>query len=238
MSGPGSAGPPPPGGPVSHDVTEVIPRPAPAAPPTDPPPDPTPTDERVAGLEEGMARLETGLSELLRLRSRDADVIDKLHAENTRLRAGEHAKILKPLVVAMLRLHDQMAQLAGDDEDSDAAMLRIQLVQALELAAGVTAFTPAPGERFDSSRHSGVGRVAAASAEADNTVTRTLKAGFRSIDGTVLRAAEVEVARHDATARQVAPDPEPDLPAVPHPTPPPEPPPSAGPDEPPEGSPR
>jgi hypothetical protein len=59
----------------------------------------------------------------------------------------------------------------------------------------VLTFEPAPGERFDARRHSGVGRIVTTDPEADGCVARTAKPGFARPDGTVVRVAEVEVFR-------------------------------------------
>ncbi len=137
------------------------------------------------------------LSELLRLRARDIDLADRLYAENTRLRTGEFAAAVAPLMSALLRLHDQMASLANGDATSVAGMLRIQLLQILDTAAGLSPFEPRPGERFDSTRHAGVGRAGTGDPAAEGTVAKNIKPGFERADGAVVRVAQVEVYRFE-----------------------------------------
>jgi molecular chaperone GrpE (heat shock protein) len=132
------------------------------------------------------------------LRARDVDLADRLYAENTRLRTGEFAAAVAPLLTGLLRLHDQMASLANGDPASVAGMLRIQLLQILDTAAGLTPFEPRPGERFDASRHAGAGRTVTTDPTAEGTVARTLKPGFERADGSVVRVAQVEVHRFES----------------------------------------
>lgn len=146
-----------------------------------------------SALVTELRSVTAGLDELRRLRVHDSDLVDRLHAENTTLRAGEYAKALAPLVSGLLRLQDQMGLLAGDDKTSDAAMLRTQLLQVLDTAAGITAFTPEPGERFSADRHVGSLRVSTEDPEAKGTIARCLRPGFQRLDGSVIRVAEVEV---------------------------------------------
>jgi len=135
-------------------------------------------------------------AELSRLRSRDTDLIARLHEDVTRLRAGEIAAALNPVLTGMIKLHDQMVSLGAlDDPASPVGMLRTQLLQIMELTCAVKPFTPAPGEPFDASRHTGARRVPTTDASADGTIASTIKAGFARADGSVVRVAEVEVHR-------------------------------------------
>ena len=156
----------------------------PAAPPT-----------RGESVAEPLARIGAQLAELVRLRAADIDLADRLYAENTRLRAGEYAAAVAPLLSGLLRLQDQMTSLASGDVTSDGWMLRTQLLQILDTAAGICPFEPAPGERFDTTRHAGAGRAPTTDPDAEGTVARTLKPGFARADGSIVRVAHVEVYR-------------------------------------------
>jgi molecular chaperone GrpE (heat shock protein) len=138
------------------------------------------------------------LGELLRLRTLDVNLADRLYTENTRLRTGELAGAMAPLLSGLLRLHDQMSSLASGDTHSVPGMLRTQLLQILDTHAGLTPFVPESGDRFDSSRHAGAGRARTSDAAKEDTVSQTLKPGFRRADGSIVRVAEVEVYRLDA----------------------------------------
>ena len=155
--------------------------------------------EALAGLGALGARVDDiarAAAELSRLRSRDTDLIARLHDDVTRLRTGEIAAALNPVVTGMIKLHDQMVSLGAlNDPASPVGMLHTQLLQIMELTCAVRPFTPSAGERFDASRHTGVRRIPTAQASADGTIATTIRAGFVRADGSVMRVAEVEVHR-------------------------------------------
>jgi hypothetical protein len=145
--------------------------------------------DRVGGIADATA-------ELARLRSRDADLIGRLHDDVTRLRTGEIAAALNPVVTGMIKLHDQMVSLGAlNDLASPVGMLHTQLLQILELTCAVKPFAPSAGEEFDASHHTGAKRIATTDPAADGTVAATIKTGFVRADGSVVRVAEVEVHR-------------------------------------------
>ncbi len=140
--------------------------------------------------------IASAAAELARLRSRDTDLVARLHDDVTRLRTGEIAAALNPVVTGMIKLHDQMVSLGAlSDPASTVGMLHTQLLQIMELTCAVRPFTPSAGERFDASRHTGVRRVPTTDASADGTIASAVKAGFARADGSVVRVAEVEVHR-------------------------------------------
>jgi molecular chaperone GrpE (heat shock protein) len=148
----------------------------------------------LASLGGKVDDLAAATAELGRLRTRDTDLISRLHDDVTKLRSGEIAAALNPVVSGMIKLHDQMVSLgAMSDPASPVGMLFTQLLQTMELTCGVTPFTPEPGERFDASRHTGTRRIPTTDASADGTIAGTIKAGFARSDGSVVRVAEVEV---------------------------------------------
>jgi molecular chaperone GrpE (heat shock protein) len=146
------------------------------------------------------------LAEIHRLRVRDTELVDRLHAENTRLRTGEFVAAVAPLIGGLLRLHDQMTSLSGGDPNSVAGMLRTQLLQVLDTGAGLTPFVPAVGDLFDTTRHVGAGRASTDDPARVGTVCRTLKPGFIRLDGSIVRVAEVEVYRLAGTSAKVSTD--------------------------------
>jgi len=140
--------------------------------------------------------LATATAELSRLRSRDTDLIARLHDDVTRLRSGEIAAALNPVVTGMIKLHDQMVSLGAlSDPASQVGMLHTQLLQILELTCAVKPFTPDVGDRFDPSYHTGTRRRPTTDASLDGTVAGAIRAGFVRTDGSVVRVAEVEVHR-------------------------------------------
>ncbi len=191
----------PPAGPL--DPASAGPLDPASAGPLDPAPSGTLPITELAGIRTAVSALggrvddlANAAAELNRLRSRDTDLIARLHEDVTRLRTGEIATALNPVVTGMIKLHDQMVSLgAMDDPASSVGMLRTQLLQIMELTCAVKPFTPAPGERFDASRHMGARRIPTTDTSADGTIASTIKAGFARADGSVVRVAEVEVHR-------------------------------------------
>ncbi|WP_131772828.1 MULTISPECIES: nucleotide exchange factor GrpE [Protofrankia] len=144
-----------------------------------------------ARLDDLARRVE----ELARLRRHDADLVDRLHAENTRLRAGELTEAMSPLLRGLMRLHDQMTSLGADDGQSVAGILRTQLLQIMDVAVDVRPYTAVVGMPFDPARHVGVRRIGTDDAKRDRTIARTVKPGFVRGESIVVRPAEVEVFR-------------------------------------------
>jgi hypothetical protein len=150
----------------------------------------------LADIGSRIGDLAEAAAELSRLRSRDTDLIARLHEDNTKLRNGEIASALNPVVIGMIKLHDQMVSLGAlSDPASAVGMLHTQLLQIMELTCAVQPFSPVPGEPFDASRHTGTRRIPTTEASADGTVAGTSRAGFARADGSVVRVAEVEVHR-------------------------------------------
>jgi hypothetical protein len=98
------------------------------------------TGPRAAGsgdLVEELAAVGRRLDELARLRRHDVELVDRLHEENGKLRQGELTEAMGPLLRGLIRLHDQMSSLGGDDPQSVAGILRKQLLQVLDISADV-----------------------------------------------------------------------------------------------------
>jgi GrpE len=151
---------------------------------------------RLSALGDRVGDIADATAEFARLRSRDAELIGRLHDDVTRLRTGEIAAALNPVVTGMIKLHDQMVSLGAlNDPASPVGMLHTQLLQILELTCAVKPFAPSAGEQFDASHHTGVKRIVTADPAADGTVAATIKVGFVRADGSVVRVAEVEVHR-------------------------------------------
>jgi molecular chaperone GrpE len=166
----------------------------PAPPLPAPPPGPDPV---VIGRLDDLGRR---LDELTRLGAHQRVLVDELHADNQKLRAGELFQAQAPLLRDLVRLHDDVERLeaAGGDSAPDLALVRQQLLQVLD-RAGVRRYEVAAGEPFDGSRHQGVRSVPATDGAADRTVASMVRCGFERDDGRVLRPADVEVHRAAAT---------------------------------------
>lgn len=142
----------------------------------------------------GFAGLRQGLEELVRLSRRADEHVGELHAENQRLRAGELASVTLPLMRDVVRLHDEVVQLASacrPEARLDLDLARRRLLDTLA-RWGLTPFVPEVGSPLDPTRHQGVGRALSSDGE-PGTIATVRRPGFAHDDGRVFRAAEVEV---------------------------------------------
>jgi molecular chaperone GrpE (heat shock protein) len=151
--------------------------------------------DREAAVLAGLGELAGRLDELSRLRRHDAELVDRLHAENTRLRQGELTDAMRPLLRGLIRLHDQMSSLGADDPQSVAGILRRQLLQILDVTSDVRPYTAVPGSPFDPARHLALRGVRTDEPDRDRTIARTVRPGFVRGAAIVVRPAETEVYR-------------------------------------------
>jgi molecular chaperone GrpE (heat shock protein) len=169
-------------------------------------------DERdpVAGEESGWA---TVLGELAGLRaqvSREQDraaareqIIDRLHAENQSLRAGERTLLLRPLLTDLQRLRHELMRQADRLPDQFTATQAAELLRSyaynVELTlerGGIAVVTPEPGIVFDPSLHRAVAPVPADDPGLNGRVAEVALDGYRDVEsGRVVTPAEVRVHR-------------------------------------------
>lgn len=155
------------------------------------------TDATLARLAGEVGAFGRRIDELTRLGERREELLDRLHAENQRLRAGEIAQVQAPLLRQIIRGYDLVVSLAADDPAARPALELVQarLLEALE-QAGVLPLDPEPEAPFDSARHAAVRRVETATRELDMTVAYGVRVGFVQDGERVLRPADVAVHRH------------------------------------------
>jgi len=140
-----------------------------------------------------LALIEKRLDELVRLGDRNADHVGSLHSENQRLRNGELQAVLNTYIRDVIRVYDDVVRLTGasSSAEGDLRIVGDLLVGALG-RWGVDRFQPALGDPFDTSVHSGVGRIST-SEHTSNTIANVRRCGFRTSEGKVIRTADVEV---------------------------------------------
>lgn len=160
--------------------------------PTETEPEPEPDAVAVA-----LGDVAIKLSELTALDERRMAVIERLHAENQKLKRGELAAAMRPLLLDVARLHDDVSQLAKRYAGSDVPLgfLREALLDVLE-RQGVTAIDPAPGDPFEPKRHQSTRMVPVSDPSLDGTVAAVQRLGFVRDDTDVVRPVQVEVNRH------------------------------------------
>src|SRR5262249_54500748 len=149
-------------------------------------------DSAASGSASPLERIATALtavqSELAHANERAAArerVIDRLHEENQRLRAGERQLLLRPMAVDLYRLRNELLRQAATlPEDTD----RTQAVNLLESFAysveqalercEVYPICPPNGAEFDPQQHQATrGTVPVSDAEQDGRVAEVLADG-------------------------------------------------------------
>lgn len=164
----------------------------------------TPQALELSEVTTVLASLQERLGESQRLLGRQSDLVDKLHAENQRLRAGELRAATLPLVRDLLRLYDDIVRFSADNGDSqDLDLVKVSLLDALA-RNGIAAFTPEPGEQFDPKQHNVAGVLPTEDASLDRTVAEVSRVGVRWEDGQTIRVADVRVYKHTPTAQATA----------------------------------
>lgn len=126
-----------------------------------------------------------------------ATLIQKLHAENVTLRQGELTQALKPLILDLARLHDDVAGVIarGGEQLRLAAVIPDLILDVLD-RHGVAQIKPAAGEPFDGKQHQGVKGVPTADPSLDGTVESVIRPGFIRDDAHLVRPAQVIVYRY------------------------------------------
>lgn len=189
------------GGPEAESETELTPPPAEPEEVEPQEPTPAPASEADAPARDGLEDAVTGLNERLeesqRLLSRQSDLVDRLHAENRELRAGELRNAQLPLIRDLVRLHDdvgRMREAAGENGDD----LRVAQESLIDTLArnGVEVYAPGHGEVFDPRLHAAAGTEPTAEESLDKTVVEIVRRGFRWDSGDVIRVAEVRAYRY------------------------------------------
>ncbi|RAO13502.1 hypothetical protein ONO23_03715 [Micromonospora noduli] len=179
--------------------------------------------DELAGLADRLTGELAGLrAEVARTQDRAAareQVIDRLHEENQRLRAGERRLLLRPLLTDLQRLrHDLLRTAAGlpttFDATAAAEMLRSYAAN-LELTlerGGISVLAPAVGATFDPSTQRATATEPARDPGQDGTVAAVVLDGYHDVEtGRTAVPAAVRVHRW-------IPDPQPPA-GEPHPEP-------------------
>ena len=148
-------------------------------------------------LLASLGRLDSRLEESQRLLNRQSDLVDRLHAENLELRAGELRNAQLPLVRDLLRMHDDVGRMraAAGESGEDLRLVEESLLDTFA-RNGVVAISPQTGEPFDPRLHSAVGTEPTADEALDKSVAEVTRQGFRWESGDVIRVSEVRAYRH------------------------------------------
>jgi molecular chaperone GrpE (heat shock protein) len=144
-----------------------------------------------------LTRMQSEQDEFSALERRHVGIIEKLHAENTSLRQGELAQALKPILLDLARLHDDVANLiAHSGEELRKAAVIPELIVDVLSRHGVIQIRPEVGELFDAKQHQATQVVPTTDASLDATVAAVRRAGFVTDGGYLVRPAQVDVHRY------------------------------------------
>ncbi len=158
---------------------------------------------QLAQLATGVAGLRAELRRLAELTAQQGSFVDKLHADNERLRRVEADRLRDPLVRELIALADTQLRNARrwEAEQSPAALPVAEAlrgvsgdVQLLLDRQGVESYQPSTGERFDRKQHRSRGTAETYEPEQADAVADVLLPGYRIGDRTI-RPAEVIVWR-------------------------------------------
>jgi molecular chaperone GrpE len=112
-------------------------------------------------------------------------VIDKLNTELDRLRLGDRRSLLRPVLLELCRLRDDLLKQTGSLSATFSADQAQKLLESyadtVELALeahAVLPFAPGPGERFDPRRHRRVSTVPTAEESRHGTIATTDRSGY------------------------------------------------------------
>ncbi|GLY38265.1 hypothetical protein Amsp01_042890 [Amycolatopsis sp. NBRC 101858] len=173
----------------------------------EPPGSAEPAEPRALGPDPVVAEAIASLAEQIRGHHVRAEarerVIDQLHAELIRLRAGEQGVVLRPVVTDLQNLRGEIVRQV---RTLPAEMSREQVIRLLESFAldvelalercGIVPFRPRVGEKFSGREHRAVKVVEAASAEEDGTIADVLADGYQDVaTGRLAAPAKVCVRR-------------------------------------------
>jgi molecular chaperone GrpE (heat shock protein) len=146
-----------------------------------------------------LTRIEERLAESQRLIDRQADIAAKLHAENQALRSGELRTAQAALVTSVIRVHDDVLQMAAGtaapERRRDLELVADTVADALS-RVGIDGLAATVGEPLDPARHRIVEVRETSDPAADRTVAAVLRVGFAWTDGTTVRLTDVAVHRH------------------------------------------
>jgi molecular chaperone GrpE (heat shock protein) len=158
-------------------------------------------------IVEALGRIEDKLAESQRLIDRQAEIAAKLHAENQLLRGGELRKAQGALVLSVLRVFDDVSQMAATTEDpvgrNDLGIVADALADALA-RNGVDALTVDVGEPFEARKHKIAAIEPTLDPAADRIVAGVVRMGFAWSDGEPLRVSDVAVFKYTAEPEPAA----------------------------------
>jgi molecular chaperone GrpE (heat shock protein) len=160
-----------------------------------------PTADPIGDLTAAVTQLVTESEKHHARAAHRETVIDNLHAEVEKLRTGERRGTIRPLLMSVARIRDdlmrQAADLPGDFDAVRAQKLLHSFADSIEIVLddyGVSTATPAVGDEFDARRHKAVSSTPTADVALVRTIASVRRDGYQDIEaGVSLKQAEVVV---------------------------------------------
>lgn len=123
------------------------------------------------------------------------EVIDRLHAENERLRNAESKRAVQPALRELIKLADDWTGRGASlrENSTELAQLCDEIVEDVTLVLerqGFETFHPEEGAEFDRHEQRAIGTRATDDEALDGRIAQARKPGYRA-DGRVVRFAEV-----------------------------------------------
>jgi len=190
---------------------DAVPQPSTLPPPPPMPQSPPPAEERI---ERALAQIRDQLAAGNDRAAAREQIIDRLHAENQRLRSGELQLLLRPILTDLQRLRNELLGGAGDRPLSpeQVAALLASYASSVELTlerGGIRVVRPRSGIPFDPAAHRVVGVVPTGDSALDGTVADVTADGYvDAVSGRTALPASVLVHRFTPT------EPEPPSPEI------------------------
>jgi len=146
---------------------------------------PAPRPERLDPLEKALDEIRDEIRLHHDRAAAREQIIERLHDENQRLRAGEGQLLLRPMLVDLQRLRNDLLRqsraLPERFSPEQMAGLLLSFANTVELTlerGGVRVLRPATGTSVDPARHRVAGVVAAGSPEDHGTVAELISEGY------------------------------------------------------------
>lgn len=156
--------------------------------------------DHIGSLEAKLEAAERRADELLGVSKRQAEMADQLHAETQRLRDGEIAQAVAPLIRNAARIADELSHMLKErPDDPDLEHVAKRLGELLH-DAGVTSVVPVAGDPFDPRAHQAAGAAPTEDETLDRCVAEVRRPGLVRDDGRLIRPAEVVVHRYQGAA--------------------------------------
>jgi molecular chaperone GrpE (heat shock protein) len=165
--------------------------------------EPAPEAPVVEAAPDHLAMIQAELSILRAETVHLNEILDRMHAENERLRRGESEQLLQPLFRDLLKLADDWTAMATSWESKEAATPSDVARKCRDVAEdaglilerhGVASLVPQVGTPIERRQHRVVGTVKAETPEVDNTVVEVRRPGY-VYGEKVIKFAEVIAAK-------------------------------------------